>query len=237
MNKYNNIKIDNMINCVVLAIFIVLSIYSFKYCEISGKYSINKIIISGNNFINTNSIEKIVEKNITNKNIFNINIKSTNQQIVSNNFIELSKIYTVFPSTISIVINEINPVGLFEDNNQYILVDKNYNLINADIKSINYYSVPIISMQNLNKKDIYRTINILEYITKVNRQLYDSIEEIIIGSEFSYIIVDNNTRIKLNKNNMERDTYKVIQFINDIKNEKYVNVSIPNQIIVKERKI
>ena len=98
-------------------------------------------------------------------------------------------------------------------------------------------------MENFNKKDIYRTINNLEYITKVDRQLYDSIEEIIIESEFSYIIVDNNTRIKLNKNNIERDIYKFIQFVDDIKKEnniniyKYVNVSIPNQIIVKEKKI
>ena len=55
--------------------------------------------------------------------------------------------------------------------------------------------------------------------------------------------IDNNTYIKLNKNNIENDTYKLIQFINNIKDKKninaykYVNVSIPNQIIVKERKI
>ena len=243
MNKYNKIKTDKIINFITIIVFITLSFYSFKYCILSNKFSIDKIIISGNNFITNDSIEKIVKENIYNKNIFNTNIKLINKQIIDNKFIESSKIFIQFPSTISIVIDEINPIALFEKNNQFILIDDKHKMINASINSINYYSLPIVSIKNYNDKDIYRTINILEYITQVDKNLYDSIQEIIIKEEFSYIVINNNTKIKLDKNNIESNTYKLVQFINDIQNlndinsYKYVNVSIPNQIIVKERKI
>ena len=131
---------------------------------------------------------------------------------------------------------------MFENNNQYTLIDKNNNQISANLNSINYYSVPIISINEFNSNDIHKTVNTLKYITAVNKKLYNAIDEIIIEKEFSYIIV-NNTKIKLNKNNIEEDTFKFVQFINDtqdsndINRYKYVNVTVPNQIIVKERKM
>ena len=241
MNKYK--KIEKLINSTTLMVFLILSIYSFRYCKISNKYSINKVTIHGNNFIDSSTIENLISEYIDNKNIFDIDIELMNEKIISNKYIESSKLYTIFPNKISIIINEINPLALFKDNNQHLLIDEKYNKIMANIDSINYYSVPIISIENYNDKDIYRTVNILKYISHKDKVLFNSIKEIIIKSEFSYIIINDKTEVKLNKNNIENDTYKLIQFINEIKDKKninaykYVNVSIPNQIIVKERKI
>jgi len=243
MNKYKKIKAEKLINFSTLIIFMVLSIYSFKYCELSNKYSINKIVIYGNNFIDKSIIENLVGESINNKNIFDIDLELINKNLINNEYIESSKIYTVFPNKISIIINEINPLALFENNNQHLLIDGKYNKINASLNSINYYSVPIISMENYNDKDISRIVDILKYINHKDEILFNSINEIIIKSEFSYIIIDDKTKVKLSKSNIENNTYKLIQFINDIKDKnnintyKYINVSIPNQIIVKERKI
>ena len=240
MNKKNNLY--KIINFITIIIFVVISYYSFRYTKLSGKYTINKIIISGNDFRKDEFITKIIKNNIDDKNIFNINVTSINKELTKDEFIESTKIFTIFPSTLSIIINEINPIALFENNNEYTLIDRNNNQISANLNSINYYSVPIISINEFNINDIYKAVNTLKYITRKNKNLYNSIDEIIIEKEFSYIIV-NNTKIKLNKNNIKNDTFKFVQFINDtqdsndINKYKYVNVTVPNQIIVKERKM
>ncbi len=243
MKRAKKIKTNKIINYISLLFLLILLIYSFQYAKASNKYSIYNIVVSGNSFVNNDFIKSVVQKNINNKNIFNINIDLINKEIIENDFIETSKIYITFPSTISIVVKEINPIALFSNDNQNYLIDGNLNKINANINSINHYSVPIISFENYNEEDIIKTTNILKFIITKNLKLYESIQEINIKSEFSYMTINNNTYIKLNKNNIKNDTYKLIQFINDIKDKKnintykYVNVSIPNQIIVKERKI
>lgn len=243
MKRAKKIKTNKIINYISLLFLLILLIYSFQYAKVSNKYSIYNIVVSGNSFVNNDFIKSVVQKNINNKNIFNINIDLINKEIIENDFIETSKIYITFPSTISIVVKEINPIALFSNDNQNYLIDGNLNKINANINSINHYSVPIISFENYNEEDIIKTTNILKFIITKNLKLYESIQEINIKSEFSYMTINNNTYIKLNKNNIKNDTYKLIQFINDIKDKKnintykYVNVSIPNQIIVKERKI
>ena len=243
MMRSKKIKKDKIINYISLLFLLVLSIYAFHYAKESNKYSIYNIVISGNSFVNNDFINDIVQQNLDNKNIFNINIDLINKSIIENNFIETSKIYTTFPSTISIVVKEVNPIALFSNENQNYLIDSNLNKIIANINSINHYSVPIISFEDYNEEDIIKTTSILKFIMNRDLKLYESIQEINIKSEFSYMTIDNNTYIKLNKNNIKNDTYKLIQFINNIKDKKnintykYVNVSIPNQIIVKERKI
>ena len=243
MKKNKKIKIDKIINYISSLFLLILVIYSFQYVKISNKYSIYNIEISGNSFVNNAFIKNVVQKNIDNKNIFNVDIDLINKEIIKNDYISASKIYTTFPSTILIVVKEITPIALFSNNNQNYLIDENLTKIHANINSINHYSVPIISFENYSEQDIIKTTNILKFIINKDLKLYESIQEINIKSDFSYMTIDNNTYIKLNKNNIENDTYKLIQFINNIKDKKninaykYVNVSIPNQIIVKERKI
>ena len=48
---------------------------------------------------------------------------TTWKEITKDEFIESTKIFTVFPSTISIIINEINPIALYENNNKYTLIN------------------------------------------------------------------------------------------------------------------
>ena len=243
MKKAKKIKIDKIINYISSLFLLILVIYSFHYVKISNKYSIYNIEISGNSFVNNAFIKNVVQKNINNKNIFNIDIDLINKEIIKNDYISTSKIYTTFPSTILIIVKEITPIALFSNNNQNYLIDGNLTKIHANINSINHYSVPVISFENYSEQDVIKTTNILKFIINKDLKLYESIQEINIKSEFSYMTIDNNTYIKLNKNNIENDTYKLIQFINNIKDKKninaykYVNVSIPNQIIVKERKI
>ena len=241
MNKYkiNTEKIiDNIFIISSVLIIILLIIYSIK----SDNFNINNVNINNNDFLTNDEIEGILNIELENKNIFNINISELKKSINKHNYIRSSKIYTTYPNNIFIHINEIIPIVLFEENSQYFLIDHRTNKIKADIKALNYYSVPIISINEFNSTDIYKIVNTLKYITVANNKLYNSIDEIIIEKEFSYIIV-NNTKIKLNKNNIENDIFKFVQFINDtqdskdINRYKYVNVTVPNQIIVKERKM
>ena len=69
--------------------------------------------------------------------------------------------------TDKININEIKPLALFEYNNKNVFIDDKHNKITADINSINYFSVPVISIEDYNDKSIYQIVNTLKYINSM----------------------------------------------------------------------
>tara|TARA_Y100000590_G_C15703081_1_gene1007517 strand:+ start:1666 stop:2382 length:717 start_codon:yes stop_codon:yes gene_type:complete len=238
MNKLSS----KIINYITLAILFSISIFALIYSLKSDLYRLEKINIKGNNFIKNTSIKNLLKENI-NKNILSLNLGSINNKINNNEFIESSKIYTTFPSTICIIINEVNPIALIDIKSKYYFIDNKYKQIHASLESINHYSVPIVSMENINNNDIMKIADILKIIITTNYKLYEIIDEINVKENFVYMIINNQTKIQLSKNYLINNTYKLIEFIADkqiedkIHSYKYVNVSIPKQIIVKERKI
>jgi len=241
MNKYkiNTEKIiDNIFIISSVLIIILLIIYSIK----NDNFNINNVNINNNDFLSNDEIEEIINIELENKNIFNINISELKKSINKHNYIRSSKIYTTYPNNIFIHINEIIPIVLFEENSQYFLIDHRTNKIKADIKALNYYSVPIIT-SDIKKEDI---INVITYslinIFNNNNELYDSISEIKINDNEIHYTTKYRTTIKLNENNINQNTTTLINFLNQNKAKKiesyeYVNLLIPNQIIVKEKSI
>ena len=243
MKTNKSIKSENIITILLVIIFLTISAYTFIYSMKINLFEVDRILITGNSFVEDNIIEKIVIKNIKNKNIYNIKIDSLNNKLLNHSFIQSSKIYTALPSTISILINEINPIVLYQENSNYYLIDEQYNKIKADLNSINFYSVPILSEYDNIDKEFKQIINSLKYTIKNNIQFYNDINEIKLKDNNLFLIIKNNTIIKLRRDNIENNMLKLIEFIkeinnyNSIKSYKYINLSIPNQIIVKEKTI
>ena len=80
-------------------------------------------------------------------------------------------------------------------------------------------------------------------IYKYNQEVYNQLNELIYEDNFISLIFNNHTKVKINKDNYKKDLMKFYSFINQIINTEnisiyeYIDLSISNQIIVKERKI
>jgi len=108
------LNLENIVNVIFTVTIIIFSVYSLIHLLNTSVYKINDINISGNEFLNNDNITSLIKHKIKDKNIYNIPIKELNELIVSHEFIKTSKIFTISPSTISIIINEVSPILLFQ---------------------------------------------------------------------------------------------------------------------------
>ena len=237
---------NNQINfkiIILYSIFWVGVFYSnYSYLKIIKPFQIKNIDISGNDFIETKSILNSIQILVDNKNLFNTEVQKIKNILNSNKFINNVKIYSLVPSTIKINIIEKNPIALINNNNKSYFIDDNSNIIEADIKSINYFvNTPIITSNN-NNIDNNLSKKIVMSIYKYNEEIYNQLNELIYEDSFISLIFNNHTKVKINKNNYTKDLMKFYSFINQIVNTEnisvyeYIDLSISNQIIVKERK-
>ena len=241
MNKYK-INVEKIINSTFIITSTILIILLIIYSIRDDSFNINNVNINNNEFLSIDEINKIINGELKDKNIFNINISKLKKSINKHNYIQSSKIYTTYPNNIFIHINEIIPIVLFEENSQYFLVDHRSNKIKADIKALNYYSVPIITSDIKNQNRIKIITNSLINIFNNNNELYNSISEININNEEIHYKTNYRTTIKLDVNQVNQNTKALISFLNQnklkrIESYEYVNLLIPNQIIVKEKSI
>lgn len=241
MNKYK-INIEKIINSTFIITSTILIILLIIYSIRDDYFNINNVNINNNEFLSIDEINEIINGELKDKNIFNINISKLKKSINKHNYIQSSKIYTTYPNNIFIHINEIIPIVLFEENSQYFLVDHRSNKIKADIKALNYYSVPIITSDIKNQNRIKIITNSLINIFNNNNELYNSISEININNEEIHYKTNYRTTIKLDVNQVNQNTKALISFLNQnklkrIESYEYVNLLIPNQIIVKEKSI
>jgi len=221
-----------------ITILTFLILYIFNYASKANYFQVKNINITGNNFLEDKAIYKIIENEI-NDDVVRLDLKMIQKKINKNEYISSSKIFTLFPSYLYIEINEIIPVGIYENNNKRYLLDLNSKSIEASNKSLNFFNVPIIN--NLSKySDKNKISNLLKNILANNESLYLSINEIKLNDEKINILLNSNTNITLNKDNHKYDLRVLLKFIDSIQdfkkisNYKYIDLSIKNQIIVKE---
>ena len=238
---------NNQINfkiTILYSIFWVAIFYSsYSYLKTIKPFQIKNIIINGNEFIETKSILASIQILLDNKNLFNTEIEELKNILNKNKFIDNVKIYSLLPSTIKINIIEKKPIALINNNNNSYFIDNNSSIIEADIKSINHFiNTPIITSNN-NSIDNNLSKTIIMSIYKNNEEVYNQLNELIYEDTFISLIFNNHTKVKINKDNYKKDLMKFYSFINQIINTEnisiyeYIDLSISNQIIVKERKI
>lgn len=234
---FNKIKIFTYI-----VTFITLFYSIQTYIASIDLYKPKEIRVVGDNFVSKLEVIEIVNKSIENNNILNINIKNIQENINSNPFIEKSKVYFSLPSTVEIIIKEIRPLALFQINNDIYFLDDKNNKIKANNNSINFFSVPILTIYD-DQINYRATTDFLNLIKSNNKNLFYSINDLTFKNELIIISLINGTKIKMKKDHEINNTKKLLSFINSINGHqlisdfKYVDLSIPKQIIVKENKI
>ena len=237
----------NYINkSIYLIIIFSCSILINKYLVFSNSFKITEVIIEGNDYIPNNSILEIINKQIENKNILNVNFKAIHNILHQYDFIYKTKIYTRIPSSIVIDISEVKPIGLLENNDSIFFLSEDLKLINANYQSINHFSnIPVITNLNNNKIDLSKTNEILKKIIFSDSSIYNKLNEIRFDNNQIVLILDNYTIIILGDKNYKNSLNKFLEFNkqviiennNKIENYKYINVSIPNQIIINKNKL
>jgi len=237
----------NYINkSIYLIIIFSCSILINKYLVFSNSFKITEVIIEGNDYIPNNSILEIINKQIENKNILNVNFKAIHNILHQYDFISKIKIYTRIPSSIVIDISEVKPIGLLENNDSIFFLSEDLKLINANYQSINHFSnIPVITNLNNNKIDLSKTNEILQKIIFSDSSIYNKLNEIRFDNNQIVLILDYHTIIILGDKNYKNSLNKFLEFNkqvivannNKIENYKYINVSIPNQIIINKNKL
>ena len=240
-------KIKSIYLSINYLLIISLLTYSLKeYISAVNIYGIKEVIITGNNYIEDESIRESISSLIINKNIFNINIRDIRKIINENNYIFSNEVSTKSPSTLSIRITEVKPTGLIKINDEIYFLNQKMERIKADINAINHFNnYPIIT--NLTKNDIEmgRVKNILKEIINKSNTIYEKLNEIQIHNTEIILILNNNTKIIMSSTDYENNLKKLFEFNNQViirnnlilEKYNYINMKIPYQIIINEKKI
>ena len=237
--KYMN----RLIYCIIISLF---SILITKYLVFANPFKITDIIIQGNNYIPNNIILEIIDEQIENKNILNVDFEIIKNRLHKHDFIYRTKIYTKIPSSIIIDISEVKPIGLLEDNGSIYFLSQDLQLITANYKSINHFSnTPVITNLNNDTMDLFKIREIVQKLIFSDNNIYDKLNEIRFDDNQIILILDYYTTIILDNKNYVKSLNKFLRFNKQviigkkkkIENYKYINVSIPNQIVINENKL
>ena len=242
MNKYKSIILK--INYIML--FTFFTFFLTKYIISANTYKISNVIITGNDYIENDSINKSIYNEIKDRNIFNINTKKIKKIINKNNYVYSNKISKKFPSTINIKITEVKPTALISIGDKLYFLNQDMDKIDADINAINHFNnYPIITNLTKNSIQTNRLKNILTKIINKSNTIYTKLNEIQFLNNEIILILDNNTKIIMSSENYENNLKKLFEFNNQVilKNNlilekyNYINMKIPNQIIINEKQI
>ena len=229
----------NIFKIYYILIFLLSISLITKYLQIRKPLILTNILVEGNNYVKKDSIINSLKSKYVNSSILEINFKEIKETIYKNKFIDKLKIYRRMPSTLVIEVEEVKPIALIDVKNQTFFIDKNLKYIRANYKSINhFYNTPVINDITNDKRNLSKAGNFI-----LNDKLFDKLNEINFSNDKITLIMNDNTKIIFAKNNHLNNLKKFIEFHNQIIIEKginletfkYIDVSIPNQIIVKNK--
>tara|TARA_Y100000994_G_scaffold139124_1_gene114089 strand:- start:147 stop:866 length:720 start_codon:yes stop_codon:yes gene_type:complete len=234
--------INRLLYIICISLFLGLTI---KYLIWREPFKITHIIIKGNDYISNESINTAINEEVKNNSIININYKKIKNILFKNDFIDKVKIYSNSSSSIVIELTEIRPIGLLEYNEKLYFLNQDLEFVEAYYESINhFYNTPVITNLGEDLLNLQKTKNILKKIMS-HKDIYNKLNEIKFLNENIILVLDNYTEIILSNEQYNDSINKFIQFNNQIivkKNSsiedyKYINVSIPHQVIINQNKL
>ena len=242
MKKMKSILNYSLYILLICSITIMVS----KYLLIIEPFKINLIKISGNDYVSTNQILDSITDYTKEGNIINLNLDAINSKLKKNDFIHTTKSYIKFPNILIIEIEELRPLALFETNQNFYFMDDAKNIIKANYEAINHYSnTPIITNISNEKISLDKIRYLLLEVIKNSNSVYEKLNEVQYLDNSIILILNNNTKIILQNKNFKYDLSKFLNFNKqvilknniNIDNYQYIDVSIPEQIITREKKI
>ena len=234
--------IKNLLYIISLSLLLTFTI---KYLIWKKPFKITHIIIKGIDYISNDFILDAINEEINNSSIIDIDYKEIKNILFENEFIDKVKIYSNSTSSIIIELTEVIPIGLLEYNEKLFFLNQDLEFIEAYYKSINhFYNTPVITNLGDNPLNLQKTKKILKKIINYEN-IYNKLNEIKFLNENIILVLDNYTEIILSNKHYDNSINKFIHFNNQIiikkntsiEDYRYINVSIPNQVIINQNKL
>ncbi|MFH0926375.1 MAG: FtsQ-type POTRA domain-containing protein [bacterium] len=222
-----------------------ISDYLFKRLSY---FNVNKIVVSGNNYIEEKEILSRVKVTLG-ENIFNIDLSSINNQLKKNNWIKEAIAKRDLPDAILLLITERLPIAYIEQDNKEYLVDQEGYLMEA--VSRKKYDYPVIKVITLKKitvgeyieKDIFepvvRILKVLQNLSnsplpKINK-IVIKVREVGIKPEITITAIDGIS-IKVEESNLRDQMGRLEQIWNDLRNDadrtNYIDLRYEDKVII-----
>tara|TARA_Y100001978_G_scaffold59351_1_gene53549 strand:- start:4850 stop:5596 length:747 start_codon:yes stop_codon:yes gene_type:complete len=235
--------INTILNLVGVIFIPFLITISFVYNTTHLLLNNSKNIILGNQFYYK---DEIMSKLDYSNSLLNVDIGKIQNNINDLSLIQSSKISRVFPNTIVVEIIENEPLLYFKSDNNNFLIDINRIFLPVNDRIEKSYKIPQIDFDSNDidsisiLKNYDEIINVIKY-SKLNfSKFYKNITKIKIHSDHYELLYKYKTKVYFSKNIALEQLQNLATFEEIIKEQKtlenyqYINMTIPNQIIVKE---
>jgi len=238
----NNMKkyLTNLFSItLIITFFITVQIYSKKI----GLFNKYEILVQGNKFVLKDDIKKSIESYLL-PNYFSINLEEIKTSINTLEFVELTQLSLIFPNKLIINIVEREPIALITLDKQNYFIDKDALLLSAEKKSINYFPVPIINIKDTINYDTNLTVeiaNIFQLLLSDYQLFYNQLSEVIIDENKWIFYSDSKTKIFASSKDLSNQINILKAFESTVYPKRkladysYIDLRIPEQIIVKEK--
>jgi len=160
--------------CLILLVLIIIILVGSL-----PVFNVKEFIITGNDLVAREEIYKLINLDIT-KNIFLFNKKLARKKLIANNFIESVKINFILPDKIHVAIQEKEPCCYIKSNKIYLLLDKNFYVLEQTKTYNKKFPVAI----NLTSSDLILDGKL--FISKANKKKFN------ITAQLASNIIKNN---------------------------------------------
>ena len=168
--------------------------YFIEFFSQNYEYSLKKIKINELKYIEPSEIEKFFTE-YQDKSIFLIPIKEISKQLHQNKWVEAVSIKSDYNNTISIVISESQPLGIFYNGENYFLFDNNLEVIDLVNLKTDLYSdlIKFIGNNSLSKANLLLKSIPLFFKNEIE-------EAIFINNRRWDVKLKNGIKLKLREN-------------------------------------
>ena len=243
------IRISNIINIILNVVGIIfipsLIVISFLYNTTHSLLHNSKNIILGNQFYYKDEIISELDHSIS---LLKINLGKIQNNINDLSLIQSSKVSRIFPNTIVVEIIENEPLLYLKSINNNFLIDTNKIFLPINDRVKKSYKIPQLDISDYDAdsinilKNYNEIINVIKY-SKLNfSTFYKNISNITIHVDKYELLYKYKTKVYFSKNATLKQLQTLATFEETVKNKKtlesylYIDMTIPNQIIVKENK-
>ena len=229
----------NLILKFFFSIFLLILFFFFSYkhtyslIESFSKnydYLFNKVQIEGLNNLSKNEIEEYFE-GYYDKSIFLLPLKNISYEIKMNKWIKSVSLKSNFKNKIFVTIQEVKPIGVFYNGNNYVLIDEFGEVIDFVDEKKNFQYIKFFGEN--------ARVNVRDLIIKIPFSVKSLIKEAeYINKRRWNIILQNNIIIKLPETEIKEALLQFVEIYGSISAQERsiinsFDLRIPKKAIIK----
>ncbi|NOZ08558.1 MAG: FtsQ-type POTRA domain-containing protein [FCB group bacterium] len=224
------------------------------YSAFVDQLTLEKTVVIGNHFLDSGSVEKVVSR-YRGESLRSMDISELQRSLKKIDYLKDVVVSRRFPSTLIVEIVENTPLAIIRCSDGQVAIDSDGAILPVTDNVISYFALPIVSgitdqyavseLKSGSRKEPLRDV------LQIVKCLYSDCDSLAgwvtaINITREYVLLKNNMRrptaITFTRNNFYNNTAILNAFANTLspnlklEDFEYINLTIPNQIIVKEKR-